>query len=44
MKNYNAGAVLKPVDYARHSQLGLILSLGLGAVVFMVGFVVPLLS
>lgn len=44
MKNYNVGLVLKPVDYANHSQLGLILSLGLGAIVFTVAYIVPLLG
>jgi hypothetical protein len=44
MKSFEVGGILAQSDYTERSQLGLILSIGLGAVIFTVAFVVPLLN
>jgi hypothetical protein len=44
MKSFEVGSVLAQRDYTKHSQLGLILSIGLGAIVFTLVFIVPLLN
>lgn len=44
MKSFEAGSVLARSDYTKRSQLGLIVSVGLGAVLLTVAFIVPLLK
>jgi hypothetical protein len=43
-KNFEVGSIHAQRDYENYNQLGLILSLGLGAILFFAAFIVPLLG